>query len=502
MQERQQLLDLLRCWDARTEPIPFAELIDTFKGLELDRADLSDALAFDDRAYRRVVIWRRPHFEALVLCWKSAQTSLIHDHTGSSCAVRVVSGRATGTRFTTTPCGRLIPRRSRVFAPGAVIGCPGRGIHQMGHVEGPDCDLITFHVYSPPPALWRFYSLERTTLAGHDLPTRQHPRTIVVDFSHVSTPVPDRLEPAEVSVMETSSQSDTVTTIAIVGGGFSGAFVAAHLAGLAGSSPLCVALFEKGELFARGMAYATRYDHHLLNVPAGLMSALPDEPSHFLDWLRVRDPAAHHGTYAPRRVYGDYLEDLLAKATQHSATVQVDLIRDEVVEVLPDEAEGPLNVKTRSGGPGPAGRPGGAGPGTPASTRTGGLRKAPPQGTAPGVHRRSRVAVTGIDAGEDPPGSNDRRRRVNGEGKSRKNAGALQRIAFPSNAARQETINQERSRRASRVLSSHPRPAWPHHSSRSSRDLTPGPYRMASTVDGSKDGALSILLRIRHNSLP
>jgi FAD-NAD(P)-binding len=37
---------------------------------------------------------------------------------------------------------------------------------------------------------------------------------------------------------------------------------------------------------AREVAYATTCEQHLLNVPAGLMSALPDEPSHFLDWLR------------------------------------------------------------------------------------------------------------------------------------------------------------------------------------------------------------------------
>ena len=66
------------------------------------------------------------------------------------------------------------------------------------------------------------------------------------------------------------------------------------------------------------LAYGTRCDEHLLNVTAGLMSALPDEPSHFLDWLRVRDPSAHQGTFAPRRVYGDYLEELLTSSVSQS----------------------------------------------------------------------------------------------------------------------------------------------------------------------------------------
>src|SRR5271165_1981632 len=80
--------------------------------------------------------------------------------------------------------------------------------------------------------------------------------------------------------------------IAIIGGGFCGTMVAFHLARLARPNSLRVVLIEKGPQFARGLAYGTSCDRHLLNVPAGLMSALPEEPSHFLDWLKTKDPAA------------------------------------------------------------------------------------------------------------------------------------------------------------------------------------------------------------------
>ena len=80
------------------------------------------------------------------------------------------------------------------------------------------------------------------------------------------------------------------SVIAIIGCGFSGAMVAVHLARLAGSAPLRIVLVEKGPRFARGLAYGSPCERHLLNVPAGLMSALPDEPTHFLDWLQSRDP--------------------------------------------------------------------------------------------------------------------------------------------------------------------------------------------------------------------
>ena len=102
--------------------------------------------------------------------------------------------------------------------------------------------------------------------------------------------------------------------IAVIGGGFSGTLVAVNLARAAGDRPLRIVLFERAARFARGVAYATSSAQHLLNVPAAMMSALVDEPGHFLAWLQARDPRAQAGTFAPRRLYGEYLEELLAQA--------------------------------------------------------------------------------------------------------------------------------------------------------------------------------------------
>ena len=87
--------------------------------------------------------------------------------------------------------------------------------------------------------------------------------------------------------------------IAVIGGGFSGTLVAVNLARRAGNHPPHVVLFERGTRFARGVAYGTSCPRHLLNVPAGMMSALVDEPGHFLDWLRVRDPVRTPGRSPP-----------------------------------------------------------------------------------------------------------------------------------------------------------------------------------------------------------
>jgi uncharacterized NAD(P)/FAD-binding protein YdhS len=93
--------------------------------------------------------------------------------------------------------------------------------------------------------------------------------------------------------------------------------------------PLQIDIFEKTpDRIARGVAYATPYECHLLNVPAGNMSALPDDPGHFLRWTRAASLHAH-GTipqgdvdaeaFLPRRVYGNYLLELLEDTVERSA---------------------------------------------------------------------------------------------------------------------------------------------------------------------------------------
>lgn len=102
-------------------------------------------------------------------------------------------------------------------------------------------------------------------------------------------------------------------TIAIIGGGVSGALTAYHLL-LQGAQAEIIVIDPRPQL-GLGLAYSTPSLRHLLNVPAGKISALPSEPTHFLDWLRRHvDAEATAETFAPRAVFGRYVQALLAKA--------------------------------------------------------------------------------------------------------------------------------------------------------------------------------------------
>jgi uncharacterized NAD(P)/FAD-binding protein YdhS len=97
--------------------------------------------------------------------------------------------------------------------------------------------------------------------------------------------------------------------IAIVGGGFSGAMLAARLA----ESGIASTIIDRGGDFGLGVAYSTPFDGHLLNVRSNRMSAVEGRPDDFVQWLQAHHPdqAAPEG-FAPRRLYGLYVQDRLA----------------------------------------------------------------------------------------------------------------------------------------------------------------------------------------------
>ncbi|MBD2100075.1 FAD/NAD(P)-binding protein [Leptolyngbya sp. FACHB-261] len=145
---------------------------------------------------------------------------------------------------------------------------------------------------------------------------------------------------------------DTPTTIAIIGGGFSGCMVAAHLLHRA-TRPLNIKLIERQTQLGRGVAYKTRCSAHLLNVPAGKISAFPDHPDHFLNWLQrlqkegctdELNPGWSAGpeAFVPRKLYGDYIEEILGEAEASASNhVQLERLTNEAIAIHPTTVKGP-----------------------------------------------------------------------------------------------------------------------------------------------------------------
>jgi len=141
-------------------------------------------------------------------------------------------------------------------------------------------------------------------------------------------------------------------TVVIVGAGFSGAVTAVQLLRQA-HTPLRVILVNESGRMARGLAYGTQSAAHVLNVPAGNMSALDDVPDDFLRYCRWSDPQVQPGSFVPRRLYGAYLDALLS-AAEVRGDAQTGLLRvvGRVVSILPPAgASGRAQVLLSSGDP-------------------------------------------------------------------------------------------------------------------------------------------------------
>src|SRR4051794_27318822 len=102
-------------------------------------------------------------------------------------------------------------------------------------------------------------------------------------------------------------------SVAVIGAGAAGSLTALHLARNARrrGTALEVILVDPAPYRARGTAFGTTDPSHLLNVPASGMSALPEDPGHFVAWRAAQHPdlLAEPAVFAPREEFGRYLDE-------------------------------------------------------------------------------------------------------------------------------------------------------------------------------------------------
>lgn len=129
--------------------------------------------------------------------------------------------------------------------------------------------------------------------------------------------------------------------IVIIGGGFSGTLTAIHLLRRGFGKVGRLVLVNRSGAMARGVAYGTTSEFHVLNVPAGRMSAFDDDPDSFVRFVRTRGETTGSGaevdggTFVGRHLYGAYLESLLTEACAQAPDGCVERLATEVVAIEP-----------------------------------------------------------------------------------------------------------------------------------------------------------------------
>jgi uncharacterized NAD(P)/FAD-binding protein YdhS len=146
---------------------------------------------------------------------------------------------------------------------------------------------------------------------------------------------------ARTEFLAEDSAADGATTIAIVGAGFSGICLAAHLH-RAARRPVHILVFDRSKGNA-SVAFGTRDPAHLLNGPVSSHSAFDDIPNDFGDFLandcqaqRFLDPELPiGGQFVPRMLFGSYVERIRANlALPSAAGARMSFINTEVHNIV------------------------------------------------------------------------------------------------------------------------------------------------------------------------
>ena len=156
---RYTLDDFVEYLEALDGRAPLAELVVQVRRLQIGCADVAEHIFFHERQYMRNLMKAGEWYNLIVLCWKNGQRSPIHDHLGSSCAVKVLRGTATETFFDFAPNGQIRAVSSRELGPGIVCGSQDTDVHQVSNLQAGNADLVTLHVYSPPLHQMGTYSI-------------------------------------------------------------------------------------------------------------------------------------------------------------------------------------------------------------------------------------------------------------------------------------------------------------------------------------------------------
>jgi len=121
--------------------------------------------------------------------------------------------------------------------------------------------------------------------------------------------------------------------VALIGGGAASAALLGELLERQPPQPLHLDWYAGSGTPARGVAYATRSDRHLLNVRAASMGMFAGKPQGFLDYVQREDPSVAGTDFLPRRRYGDYLEAEVARA------LALGKVHGHDVQIVPFDAD-------------------------------------------------------------------------------------------------------------------------------------------------------------------
>ncbi len=156
--EIEALAPLFEYLEALTGRATIEDLDRAMRAVEVTVEDVADHLLYCDEHYQRNLIRLGKWYQVFALCWKSGQRSPIHDHSRTTCGVRVLLGCGVETIYEPSPCGMMMATRSHELKVGDICASQDSDTHQISNLQPRGQNLVTLHIYSPPLREFHTYS--------------------------------------------------------------------------------------------------------------------------------------------------------------------------------------------------------------------------------------------------------------------------------------------------------------------------------------------------------
>jgi len=156
--EIEALAPLFEYLESLTGRATIEDLDRVMRAVDVTVDDVAEHIRYCDEHYKRNLIREGRWYQAYALCWKSGQRSPIHDHTSTTCGVRVLLGSGVETIYEPSPCGQMMAVRSRPLHVGDICASQDSDTHQISNLQPAGQNLVTLHIYSPPLREFHTYS--------------------------------------------------------------------------------------------------------------------------------------------------------------------------------------------------------------------------------------------------------------------------------------------------------------------------------------------------------
>ena len=150
------------------QPIEASDVERMLLNVNVTEEELAPYLIWNETRYSRNLVTQTEHCALYVMTWLPGQFTAIHDHRGSTCGVRVLSGTMTEITYHRAPNSCLYPVGSSALHAGELSVTMDEDVHQVGNLEK-DIGLVTLHLYTPPMGRgMKYYDTYDTWINGYD----------------------------------------------------------------------------------------------------------------------------------------------------------------------------------------------------------------------------------------------------------------------------------------------------------------------------------------------